>query len=181
MTKTSVRVIGLIGMACLLACGGCKKTRGSRGGLDGRDPNVIADRDRLGMDEIDLGMELERWDPDSLGTPIAGEFSPVYFAYDSARVAAEERFKADVALEVLRSNSASRMIVEGHCDERGSREYNLALGERRAQAVRAYLIGLGIDGTRIQTRSFGEENPAEMGHDESSYRLNRRAEFLLFE
>ncbi len=180
MTKLSVQTIGLIGLACLLACGGCKKTRGGKGGLDGRDPNVIADRDSLGMEEL-LGMELERWDPDSLGTPIAGDFSPIFFAYDSSRMASEERYKADTALEILRSNSGSKLIVEGHCDERGSREYNLALGERRAQGVRAYLIGLGVDGARIQTRSFGEENPSEMGHDEGAYRLNRRAEFLLFE
>ena len=180
MTNMSVRTIGLIGLACLLACGGCKKTRGSKGGLDGRDPNVIASRDGVGMEEL-LGMELERWDPDSLGTPIAGEFSPIYFAYDSSQVAAGERYKADAALEILNSSRGSKLIVEGHCDERGSREYNLALGERRAQEVRAYLIGLGVDGSRIQTRSFGEENPTAMGHDESAYRLNRRAEFLLFE
>ncbi|NCC31563.1 MAG: peptidoglycan-associated lipoprotein, partial [Chloroflexia bacterium] len=76
----------------------------------------------------------------------------------------------------LKRNPATRMIVDGHCDERGSNEYNLALGERRALAVRAYLIGLGLDGSRIQTRSFGEERPAAFGSDESAWRLNRRGE-----
>jgi peptidoglycan-associated lipoprotein len=167
-------------MACLLACGGCKKTRGGKGGLDGRDPNVIADRDSLQMEGLE-GMALERWNPGSLGNPIAGDFAPIYFAYDSSRIASEERYKADAALEVLRANNRSLLIVEGHTDERGSREYNLALGERRALAVRAYLIGLGVDGARIQTQSFGEEDPEEMGHDESAYRLNRRAELKLFD
>jgi peptidoglycan-associated lipoprotein len=72
------------------------------------------------------------------------------------------------------------VVIEGHCDERGSREYNLALGERRALAVRAYLVGLGIDATRLQTKSYGEEQPVAMGHDESSWSRNRRAEFVLF-
>ena len=69
------------------------------------------------------------------------------------------------------------MIVEGHCDERGSNEYNLALGERRALAVRAAMISAGIDGARVQTRSYGEERAVAFGHDESAWRLNRRAEF----
>jgi peptidoglycan-associated lipoprotein len=70
--------------------------------------------------------------------------------------------------------------VEGNCDERGSNEYNLALGERRALAVRAYLVNLGIDAGRIQTKSLGEERPVALGHDESSWQQNRRAEFQLF-
>jgi peptidoglycan-associated lipoprotein len=77
-------------------------------------------------------------------------------------------------------NQDVRLIAEGHCDERGSREYNLSLGEHRALAVRAYLVGLGVDGARIQTRSYGEEQPLDPGHDESAWRLNRRVEFALF-
>jgi peptidoglycan-associated lipoprotein len=69
--------------------------------------------------------------------------------------------------------------VEGHCDERGTEEYNRALGERRALAVRDYLMNLGIDGDRIFTISYGEDLPAADGHDENAYRLNRRAEFVL--
>ena len=82
--------------------------------------------------------------------------------------------------QALRSNAQAGVIVEGHCDERGSREYNLALGERRALAVRAYLIGLGLDPARVQTKSMGEEQPAVFGHDESAWSKNRRVEFILF-
>ena len=74
-----------------------------------------------------------------------------------------------------------RLEIEGHSDERGSREYNLTLGESRALAVRQYLIDVGVESERIQTKSYGEENPAEFGHDEEAYRLNRRAKFQLFE
>ena len=111
--------------------------------------------------------------------PESRQFPTVYFAYDSSQVESAERSKCEQAAGFLKEHTAGNMIVEGHCDERGSAEYNLALGERRAQAVRAYLIGLGVDGARVQTKSYGEENPVAMGHDESSWKLNRRAEFVL--
>lgn len=109
-----------------------------------------------------------------------GQFSPVYFEYDSSQVSPSERGKLDSVASELRSRSNVGLVVEGHCDERGSREYNLALGERRALAVRAYLIGLGVEGSLIQTKSYGEEQPADMGHDEGAWSANRRAEFVLF-
>ena len=69
------------------------------------------------------------------------------------------------------------MTVEGHCDERGSTEYNLALGERRANAVKRYLVDLGVPSNSLRTVSFGEERAAVQGHDESAWRYNRRADF----
>lgn len=114
------------------------------------------------------------------GPEYQSPFQPVYFDYDSARIKISERPKLDEVVNYLRQNRGVGLIVEGHCDERGSREYNLALGERRAQAVRAYLISQGIDPSRIQTKSYGEEKPVALGHDEESWRLNRRAEFVLF-
>jgi peptidoglycan-associated lipoprotein len=111
----------------------------------------------------------------------AGQFSPVYFDYDSAQVNPAEQAKIQAVADYLRGNAAGGVIVEGHCDERGSNEYNLALGERRALAIRAALIGLGADASRVQTKSLGEERPAAMGHDESSWAQNRRGEFVLFQ
>jgi len=70
-------------------------------------------------------------------------------------------------------------VIEGHCDERGTEEYNLALGDRRAQAVKAYLVQLGIDPGRMESISFGEERPFAPGYDETAYRLNRRAHFVV--
>jgi peptidoglycan-associated lipoprotein len=72
-----------------------------------------------------------------------------------------------------------RILVEGHCDERNTREYNLALGERRASAVRDYLVFLGVSSDRIRTISYGEERPFALGHDESAWRLNRRSHFVI--
>ena len=69
------------------------------------------------------------------------------------------------------------MTIEGHCDERGSEEYNLALGERRANAVKRYMVDLGVPSSQLRTVSFGEAKPAVVGHDESAWRYNRRTEF----
>jgi peptidoglycan-associated lipoprotein len=107
-----------------------------------------------------------------------GQFEAVYFDYDSPQLNPAEQPKIDMVVTYLQANPTHGVIVEGHCDERGSNEYNLALGERRALAVRAALISLGIDGARVQTRSYGEERPVAFGHDESSWRLNRRADFV---
>jgi peptidoglycan-associated lipoprotein len=114
------------------------------------------------------------------GVEYPAMFSPVLFAYDSSQVSAAERPKIETVASHLRQNPAHAVIVEGHCDERGSREYNLALGERRALAVRSYLVGLGIEADRIQTKSMGEESPADPGHSEAAWRLNRRGEFILY-
>jgi peptidoglycan-associated lipoprotein len=114
------------------------------------------------------------------GTEHPGMFAPVYFDYDSAQVADTERSKIESVSQSLKQNDAYAVIIEGNCDERGSNEYNLTLGERRAQAVRAYLAGLGIGADRIQTKSYGEEKPVNMGHDEEAWAANRRGEFVLY-
>ena len=119
----------------------------------------------------------------NLGTAVDGNrdlVPPVYFAYDSSQVNPADAGKCEQVAAILRQGQGQGVIVEGHADERGSREYNQSLGERRAQAVRNYLIGLGVDPGKIQTKSFGEEQPADLGHDESAYRLNRRAVFAIY-
>ena len=115
------------------------------------------------------------------GTPVRGRFPPVYFAYDSSTIADAERATIERVATHMRAHPGYQLGVEGHCDERGSAEYNLALGERRGLAVRAYLIELGVAAERIQSLSYGEEQPAQAGHSEDAWRLNRRAEFLVFE
>jgi peptidoglycan-associated lipoprotein len=114
------------------------------------------------------------------GAEYAGMFESVLFAYDSAQVSADQRAKIEAVGSHLKQNPAHAVIVEGHCDERGSREYNLALGEQRALAIRAYLAGLGIGVDRIQTKSYGEERPVAPEHDETAWSLNRRGEFVLY-
>jgi len=104
----------------------------------------------------------------------------VYFAFDSSSLASGELYKIDKAASYLQNNPSHVMIIEGHCDERGSAEYNLSLGEFRAQAVRSYLASQGIAGARLQTRSFGYEKPAVTGSGEAVWAQNRRAVFSVY-
>ena len=103
------------------------------------------------------------------------QFSPVYFGYDSVDISSSESGKLDSVASFLKSGS-STVILAGFTDERGTEEYNRALGERRAQAVRNYLISAGVDGGSIQTVSFGEEMPASSGTGEEAWGQNRRTE-----
>jgi peptidoglycan-associated lipoprotein len=103
----------------------------------------------------------------------------IYFDYDKAVIKSEaERVLADKA-EYMKMNSDIKVVVEGHCDERGSNEYNLALGERRAKAAKAFLKDLGIDVERMSTISYGEERPVDDGHNEEAWAKNRRAHFVV--
>lgn len=103
----------------------------------------------------------------------------IYFGYDSSVVRADELVKLDEVIQIMKAEPRFKLIVEGHCDERGTEEYNRSLGERRANSVRERLINAGIDSTRVRTISYGEDKPAEFGHDESSWTRNRRSEFIL--
>ena len=104
---------------------------------------------------------------------------PVYFAFNQSLVGETEREKLEKLADYLERNEQYILVIEGHCDERGSEEYNRALGERRAIAVRDYLNRLGIDDSRIQTLSYGEDKPAEYGDTERAHAQNRRAEFIV--
>jgi len=102
--------------------------------------------------------------------------SPVYFAFDSYEVEPGEAYKLDAVVRKLQGGSG-QLIIAGFTDERGTWEYNRGLGERRAQAVRAHLLSLGADGSRIQTTSFGADMPADPASNEAAWAKNRRAEF----
>ena len=104
-----------------------------------------------------------------------------FFNYDEATLdgAAQAALTASATWLKSRQGSAYRLLVEGHCDERGTEQYNLALGDRRANAARDYLITLGVEGNRIRTVSYGEERPFEEGHNDSAWAQNRRAHLVL--
>ena len=109
------------------------------------------------------------------------DFAPVYFGFDSTVVPQGELGKIDAVVQHLNSKSDRVVVVEGNCDERGSNEYNLSLGEQRASAIRDYLVQLGIAADRIQTKSYGEEKPAVTGGGEEAWSKNRRGEFAIFQ
>jgi peptidoglycan-associated lipoprotein len=103
----------------------------------------------------------------------------VFFGYDRYDLTAEGQAQLQKQATWLKTYPQYKFVIEGHCDERGTREYNLALGERRATAVKNYLIALGIDPNRIQTISYGKERPAVVGSNESSWAQNRRGVIVL--
>ncbi len=107
--------------------------------------------------------------------PLEGVDTVFYFEFDQSILSSEARAALMVHAEVIRNESSS-VRLEGHADERGSREYNMALGERRANAVRDYLVLQGVDASSIETVSYGEERPAEVGSYDSAWSKNRRVE-----
>ena len=109
------------------------------------------------------------------------DFAPVYFAFDASNLKDSELAKIEAVAQHLQANPTRVVMVEGNCDERGSNEYNMSLGENRAVIVRNYLVQNGISANRIQTRSYGEEKPAADGHDESAWAMNRRGEFAIYD
>ena len=109
-----------------------------------------------------------------------GLLENVLFDYDSSAIRSDQRVVLQGNASKIGQNASWKMItIEGHCDERGSEEYNLALGERRANAAKQYLIDSGVSGAKLDTVSFGEAKAAVQGHDESAWKWNRRAEFVV--
>ena len=103
----------------------------------------------------------------------------VHFKFDSAVVQDNEQANIASVAQALTADANEKLLIEGHCDERGTEEYNRALGERRALALREALAKNGIDPMRIRTISFGKDKPADPGHDESAWAKNRRGEFIV--
>ena len=99
----------------------------------------------------------------------------IYFDTDKYNIAPDDAAALQWQAQWLSRYPAKRATIEGHCDERGTRDYNLALGERRANAAKNYLVGLGVDAGRLNTISYGKERPAAMGSDEQAWARNRRA------
>jgi len=109
--------------------------------------------------------------PDT-GRPLDSTF---YFEYDKAGLSPSDLAVLEIHAVLLRRNPAKRVVIEGHCDERGTREYNLALGERRSDTVRSFLSSAGVSSSQLESVSYGEERPEDPGHDNSSWSRNRRA------
>jgi peptidoglycan-associated lipoprotein len=115
----------------------------------------------------------QQTEPESRAT-----LTDAFFDFDEASLRADAKTALENNAKWMQSNSGSSVIVEGHCDERGSVEYNLALGERRAKAAKEFLVSYGIPANRITTISYGKERPFDPGHDENAWAQNRRAHFV---
>jgi peptidoglycan-associated lipoprotein len=120
--------------------------------------------------------------PEAAPTPVLRAIeivaTSVYFAFDSSELSPQAQAALQTLFDLARQRPDQNLRIEGNCDERGTREYNLALGQRRADAAKTYLVNLGLDASRIATISYGKERPRALGHDEASWRENRRADLM---
>jgi peptidoglycan-associated lipoprotein len=183
MTTANVRWILMMLLALLVAGCGSSKTKDTSG-ASVEDRGISSDE----MSEIDSGAQAQGlgqgdgYSSSALGNPNdpTGPLSVrvIYFDYDSSNVRADFRGTIEAHAAYLAANPSTMITLEGHADERGSREYNLALGEHRALAVRKQLVLLGASAGQIRAVSYGEERPVTEGHSEESYALNRRVEIL---
>lgn len=189
----------MIALTAMLATTGCKKgftkvtplpgpqsapvgsdqlpsTVPSGGVMPGGDQPVAGD---TGFKPGNLATSSD-WDPSQCDQDRAAlADQTVHFAFDSAAVLTKEQAKLIIVSEKLKSDASAKLLIEGHCDERGTEEYNRSLGERRALALREALVAAGIDADRIRTISYGKDKPIDPGHDEAAWSQNRRGEFVL--
>lgn len=167
--------------ACVLASTGCRHETGQLTKLPGPNPltppdigpgNPINPNEppQPNPDTFYKGMKMDR---------AALAANTIHFAYDSAAIKKAEQANLQAVAQALSADSSTKLLIEGNCDERGTEEYNRALGERRADAARNALVKLGISGDRIMTKSYGKDNPVATGHDDASRAQNRRDDFVL--
>jgi peptidoglycan-associated lipoprotein len=204
----SARALGALLLAGAMLCG-CSKTPSWMdpwGSDDAKPPVAYEENDMIPLPpplvddlsnvgwEDGLPFELPPFDPagdpsiplaptnrDGVATVQVSGLDPIYFAYDSYALSNRARETLDANAQWLKANPGVQVQVEGHCDERGMREYNFALGERRAMSVREYLANRGADPANLIVISYGEERPLALQHSEEAWGLNRRAQFLVYE
>ncbi len=111
--------------------------------------------------------------------PAASPLKDVFFDYDRSAIRDDQKAVLNEDVSWLKANARAKVTVEGHCDERGTAEYNLGLGERRAKAVKDYLVAAGVAADRVATISYGKERPFVLGHDESAWKWNRRGHLVI--
>ena len=183
--QTGKAIFGAVALALMVGCGGGNTERAEA-------PPVVEDRPvpdagtvaAVGADSESgaVGKTGTLADDGVEGSPLVdaeGADIPlvIYFDFDSSEVHPDDRVVVEAHAQLLAGYANAEVVLEGHADERGSREYNVALGERRAIGVRDMLRLLGVADHQVRTVSFGEEKPAVLGHEEESWSRNRRVEF----
>jgi peptidoglycan-associated lipoprotein len=161
----------LLAVIALTLLAGCSKTH--KGDEIGKPPGTSTN----GQTQDGDGSSTDKVESGSVLTGALAGLKSIYFDFDKYNLRDDAKRTLETNAKLLMENSRTRIAIEGHCDERGTNEYNLALGEKRASAARDYLIRLGVDAAQISVISYGEERPVSMGHDEESWAKNRRGEF----
>mgnify|MGYP001451221022 FL=1 len=147
--------------------------RDSSGTVNGGGDVVTVDQSgNIGLSDLD-DFENMLMDRDALAA------QTVYFELDRSEIHPDDLSKVEAVAGILAQDPQNKVLIEGHCDERGTEEYNRALGERRALSVRDALSGLGVSADRVRTMSYGEDRPADPGLNDAAYSRNRRGEFVL--
>ncbi len=173
-TTRYLPILGILVLALAFSVAGCKKKAPKEAPPPPEPPKVeevtpppaAPDTTGQAARELQAAMDADR-----------ARLQAVYFDYDRADIRGDQRDRVTTNAEIFRRWTVWQVSVEGHCDERGTNEYNLALGERRATAGKQALVAAGVDAARISTVSYGEERPANPGHDEAAWGQNRRDEF----
>lgn len=147
-----------------IAVSGCAKKSSTNGSSALKTEDIPLDESNINFAE-------------AAGIPALAQ--DVYFDYNKSSVRDDARPVLEGIAGWMKENPGKHVMIEGHCDERGSREYNLALGEQRALSVRRYVSNLGIEPKKLHTISYGKEKPADTSHNESAWAKNRRAHFLI--
>jgi len=140
----------------------------TRSGI-GSEESLVSDSRRGKAEEVEVILEGRT----------SGPMLPIYFDFDRFNIRSDQSNRIENNADFLKQHSSVVIRIEGNCDERGTNEYNMALGERRARSAKKYLVNLGISETQIDTISYGEENPLNYGHDELSWSQNRRDDFVI--
>lgn len=189
-------ILTVAAACCAIALAGCRyddanaegdaaNAAASTGSATDENTDEFEFKDGAGVDDQEGGLDalLSQGKPfDELYQRCTDiNLAPVYFGLDSTVISSTEIGKVDAVAQHLTDNPNRVVIVEGHCDERGSNEYNMSLGEARAVILSNYLVESGITPDRIQTRSYGEERPAVEGSGEGAWSKNRRGEFAIFQ
>jgi peptidoglycan-associated lipoprotein len=164
--KFMVLVLLVCGMVGLMACAGHKAVK------EGSGQGDATSGQKMTAEEEAIFLEEKR-------AQEAFVNEDVYFDFDQSLLTAAACEVLERKASWLNANSEATVTIEGHCDERGTAEYNIALGEQRARGAKAFLVDLGIASDRISTVSYGEEQPADPGHDEGAWAKNRRAHFVI--
>jgi peptidoglycan-associated lipoprotein len=179
-SSLEIGLLLLLLVALVLVPAGCKKKKPSEETTPAASEEgmpLAGERESLDSGDIS-GIGREGAGSELLGRDEQG-LQDIYFAFDRYDLSLDAQNRLQTNAEWLQANPGVSVVIEGHCDERGSNEYNLALGERRAAATKEFLVSLGVSAQRLRTISYGEEMPLDPGHSEEAWSKNRRGHFLV--